>query len=126
MPMNSGVVDKGDRVLQCSTKMIDPPDTADHTDRSQSSTSSTQAQQQTKKPRKSLTSFSIFRRDKKFSESKIESAVHSAVGVAVAKDMAPQSKRSNNLVLDNTRLEVGSIDELLFNGQKEWFIVQLG
>lgn len=54
-----------------------------------------------KKTRKSLTSFSIFRRDKKFSESK-----NNATSSAVGKELTRQSTRSS-LVLDNTRLEVG-------------------
>lgn len=54
-----------------------------------------------KKTRKSLTSFSIFRRDKKFSESK-----NDATSSAVGKELTRQSTRSS-LVLDNTRLEVG-------------------
>lgn len=54
-----------------------------------------------KKTRKSLTSFSIFRRDKKFSDSK-----NDATSSAVGKELTRQSTRSS-LVLDNTRLEVG-------------------
>lgn len=69
----------------------------DSVDKSQSTSSSAQQQEKMKKPRKSLTSFSIFRRDKKFSESKIETPT---------KELAPRSAK-NILVLDNTRLEVG-------------------
>ena len=53
-------------------------------------------QQQQKKTRKSLTSFSIFRKDKKFSEST----------TVVATKAAPKPTR-DNIALDNTRLEVG-------------------
>lgn len=118
MNANASVVEKENDsgVIKCSIKMLDTEkDTVDQLDRSQSTSSTTtQSQQQqtvpkSKKSRKSLTSFSIFRRDKKFSESKVESPSSVGVVVVAKADMAPQSTRRNNLVLDNTRLEVGGV-----------------
>lgn len=90
-------------LIKCSINMTDPDQ--DAVDRSHQTTSTQQQlpQQQTKeqknkkKLRKSLTSFSIFRKDKKFSESKIE----------VVSDKAKKEPTTKSLVLDNTRLEVG-------------------
>lgn len=87
----------GGVVIKC---FADKSNLEDCVDKSQSPTSSSQQQQQQKpkKMRKSLTSFSIFRKDKKFSESP-DSAVE------VKQQLVPQTTK-NNLVLDNTRLEV--------------------
>lgn len=102
MPMNSGaaveVVDTAKEADKCPKKVAELPqaqDTSDTVDKTESMSSA--EQEVKKKTRKSLTSFSIFRRDKKFSESKIESP---------AQELAPRSTRTN-LLLDNTRLEVG-------------------
>lgn len=99
MPMNSGaaveVVEEADKCPKKVAELQQAQDASDTVDRSESMASA--GQEVKKKTRKSLTSFSIFRRDKKFSESKIESP---------AQELAPRSTRTN-LVLDNTRLEVG-------------------
>lgn len=104
MPMNSNTVLLVDKVegeevvIKCPIQMTE--DAVDVGDKPQS-TSGVQQQGEKKKSRKSLTSFSIFRKDKKFSESKIE---------APTKELPARSPRIN-LVLDNTRLEVGSISD---------------
>lgn len=62
-----------------------------------------------KKSTRSLTSFSIFRsKDKKFSESKINSSSEPVVTKESSVAGVRQSTKSN-LVLDNTRQEVGSV-----------------
>lgn len=124
MPTSSKSVEKEEVIIQKCVPSSIKTDTVDNGDRNSTTTSSSSATTTTisqKKPRRSLTSFSIFRKDKKFSsESKIIDATKSAA-VAVVKDLAPQSTRTNNLVLDNTRLEVGV--DVVVDGWMSWMEV---
>lgn len=70
------------------------------------STTSSGSSESNNKPRRLLTSFSIFRKDKKFSNSSSNNTESKKIVITTRNDTVAKSV-PHNLVLDNSRLEVG-------------------